>query len=77
MVPFWLFQTIFEQNCENTMYSQKSQKQGQRWITCLREPTFGQNIGILRMTGEIPARLKLNNLEFSQLLTNLKILSEI
>ena len=40
---------------------------------CFRVAFSISNIGLLRMTEEASARLKMNNLEISRLLTNLKI----
>ena len=39
---------IFEQNCENTN-TPKSKKQEQRWISCLKEPTFCKKSQLVKL----------------------------
>ena len=43
---------MFEQNCENTT-AKKSQKQGQRWISCLKEPTLCQKSQLVKLTKKL------------------------
>ena len=42
---------IFEQNFENTTVTQQSkrQKRRERWISCLKEPTFCQKSQLVKL----------------------------